>query len=197
MVNALDNGNQYRAVFTNSAGSVSTKAATLTVPPESIPSQSGYFEFAEPSDADFTQVSATWTAPTVACPPGANTWSVQWPGIGYGVSLVQDGTGASCHAGVPTYAAFYELVGDADVNGGDELDLDRLRYPVSPGDAVTGSVSIANSIWTLSLADATKPWVFTFSTPGVPPTPNVTPPLPPDTGLAATSAARDVPPLTR
>ena len=169
MVNANDNSYEYRAVFTNVAGSIPTNAATLSVPPDSTSNMSGYFEYSIPYGTTFSQVRASWTVPTVSCPPGANTWAAEWPGIGYGTSVAQDGTQVACFSGVPNYSAWYELVGDSSVNGGNAVGLSASTYPVSPGDAITASVGITGSTWTLSLEDATQGWTFTFSTPS--PTP--------------------------
>ena len=111
-------------------------------------------------------MSARWAVPTLTCPPGATTSAAQWPGIGDGTSVVQDGTEGSCSSsGAPEYFAWYELFGDASVYGGNAVALDTSTYPVSPGDAITASVSISGATWTLSLNDTTKQWTFTFTTP--------------------------------
>ncbi len=169
MVNANDNGYEYRAVFTNVVGSIPTSAATLTVPPDSTPNMSGYFEYSLPYGTTFSMLRASWIVPTVSCPPEANTWAAEWPGIGYGSSVVQDGTQVACFSGVPNYSAWYELVGDSSVNGGNVVGLNSSTYPVSPGDAITASVGISGSTWTLSLEDTTQGWTFAFTTPS--PTP--------------------------
>ncbi len=132
---------------------------------------SGYFEYSLPYGTTFSTVRASWIVPTVSCPPGANTWAAEWPGIGYGTSVVQDGTQVACFSGVPNYSAWYELVGDASVNGGNVVGLNSSTYPVSPGDAITASVGISGSTWTLSLEDAKEGWTFTFNTPS--PTPSL------------------------
>ena len=114
-------------------------------------------------------MTASWTVPTVTCPPGAKTWATQWPGIGYGASVEQDGTQESCLEGSPSYGAWYEMLGDPSVNEGLAVTVPPLTYPVSPGDAITASVSISGSTWTLALKDTTKPWTFNINIPS--PTP--------------------------
>ncbi len=170
LVSAIDSGYQYRAVFTNAAGSATTNVVTLTVPPDSYPSQSGYFEYALPlPSATFSEMEASWTVPVVSCPPGANTWAAEWPGIGWNGTVVQDGTQVACNAGSPSYEAWYELVGDSNVNGGSAVTLSAAQYPVYPHDAITASVSIADSEWTLEITDTTQGWAFTFNTPNTSP----------------------------
>jgi hypothetical protein len=164
------NGYEYRAVFTNAAGSATTNAATLTVATlvRSSPFQSGYIAYA-PTGV-FSAVSASWTVPTLTCPPGATTYAAQWPGIGDATSVVQDGTYGNCALGTPSYLAWYDLYGDSSTNpGGQEVVLSSSTYPVSSGDAITASVSISGATWTLSIEDTTKAWTFTFTTPS--PTP--------------------------
>jgi hypothetical protein len=167
-----DEGNLYRAVFTNVAGSATTNAALLTVAgPWPTPTQSGYIDFAFP--AMFSEVQASWTVPTVTCPPGStNTWVEQWPAIsGSGNSIVQDGTGATCASGSPVYFAWWAIGGDPNITGGQPYAqfLDPSQYPVSAGDAINASVSISGSTWTLQVNDTTQNWTFTSNTPNTSP----------------------------
>ena len=165
---ATESGYEYRANFTNTGGTATTSAAILTVAPDSTTRFAGYIAFA-PTGESFTAAGASWTVPAVSCPSGANTWTVQWPGIGAGTSVVQDGTQEECSDGVPIDTAWYELVGDAGVNDGNPVTLSTSLYPVDSGDAISASVSISGSTWTLALADTTQKWHFTFTTPS--PTP--------------------------
>jgi Peptidase A4 family len=164
-----NNGYEYRAVFTNPAGSATTNAATLTIVPDSIPSQSGYTTVTP--DEAFSAVSANWIVPTVTCPPGANTGAAQWPGLSIGPPtggfyvLLQDGTAVGCSSGTAFYYAWYELYGDSNLNDGLDVGLNPSQYPVAPGDAIAASVSISGANWTLSLTDTTNGWTFTFTTP--------------------------------
>jgi hypothetical protein len=61
------------------------------------------------------------------------------------------------------------MFGDDSVNNGNLITLPASLYPVHPGDAVSASVTLTASIWTLSVADATAGW--TFSIPIASPTP--------------------------
>jgi hypothetical protein len=163
---ASQSGNQYRAVFTNFAGSTASAPATLTV---SIPEANsnpwaGYAVTGE----TFSAVSGSWTVPTVTCAAGATTATAQWVGIdGFSDNTVeQDGTAANCSSGTPTYSAWYEMYGDSNVNGGLQVYLSSSSYPVAAGDAMTASVSVAGSEWTLVVGDATQNWSFNLSVPG-------------------------------
>ena len=76
--------------------------------------------------------------------------------------MEQDGTEADCLNGVPTYDAWYEMYGDNNVNDGYEVELSTSTYPVTPGDAMTASVSLTGSTWTLAISDATAGWQFSI-----------------------------------
>ncbi len=154
---AAENGDEYRAVFTNSLGTATTAVVTLSVAAEQTTNFSGYISFASPGQS-FTAVSASWTVPTVTCQPGQTSWAAQWPGIGDGSSVEQDGTETDCFNGVPSYWAWYEMYGDQAVNGGYAVALSGSTYPVQPGDAMTGSVSLSGTTWLLTLSDATQNW---------------------------------------
>jgi hypothetical protein len=159
--NAGRSGYEYRAVFTNADGSATSAAATLTVLATATQNFSGYIAYAQPGQS-FTAVSASWTVPTVTCQAGATSWAAQWPGIGDGASVQQDGTEADCVNGSPVYWAWYEMYGDTDpaANGGYAIPLAGSSYPVSPGDAMTGSVAFSNSTWQFVLVNATQNWTF-------------------------------------
>jgi hypothetical protein len=165
---ASENGYEYRAVFTNVAGTATTAVATLTVLPGSSSSQSGYVAYAAPGGG-FSAVSASWTVPTVTCSGGATTDAVQWAGIGDITSVAQDGTRTGCVDGSPDYSAWYEMYGDQAVNSGSLVSLSSSTYPVAPGDGMSASVSMSDSTWTLALSDATKNWHFSINIPS--PTP--------------------------
>ena len=160
--NASENGYEYRAAFTNAAGTATTAVATLTVLPGSSPSQSGYVAYAAPGGS-FSAVSASWTVPTVTCAAGASTDAVQWAGIGDVTSVAQDGTQTGCVDGSPDYSAWYEMYGDQAVNSGSLVSLSASAYPVAPGDGMSATVSITGSTWTLELTDATKGWHFAIN----------------------------------
>jgi hypothetical protein len=164
VASAADSGRQYRAVFSNSAGTVTTNPVTLTVAPLSTTNFSGYIDYAG-SGQSFTSVSAAWTVPTVTCQPGETSWAAQWPGIGDATTVQQDGTETDCENGSPVYWAWYEMYGDSAVNNGYAFPLPGNTYPVSPGDAMTGSVSVSGSTWQLSLGDLTANWSFSIQFP--------------------------------
>jgi hypothetical protein len=156
---AAENGYEYRAVFTNAAGSATTAAATLTVPATTTENFSGYIDYAESAES-YTAVSASWVVPTVTCQAGQTSWAAQWPGIGDGGTVQQDGTETDCFNGVPTYWAWYEMYGDDAVNNGYAVALGQQSYPVFPGDQMTGSVTFNGASWQLALSDATQSWSF-------------------------------------
>jgi len=160
-----DNNNEYRAVFTNTAGSATTNTATLTVAPGNSPNWSGYVATGE----TFSAVTGSWTVPNMACPPGSNATSAQWVGIdGWGGATVeQDGVDSDCWNGSPDYFAWYEIYGDPGLAGG---YLIVVPDPVAAGDVITASVGLSGSIWLFDLADATKGW--TTSIPVASPTPS-------------------------
>jgi hypothetical protein len=158
VASAAENGYEYRAIFTNAAGSATTTAATLTVPATATENFSGYIDYAV-SGQSYTAVSASWVVPTVTCAAGQTSWAAQWPGIGDGATVQQDGTETDCFDGVPTYWAWYEMYGDEAVNNGYAVALGQ-SYPVFPGDQMTGSVALSGGVWQLSLTDATESWSF-------------------------------------
>jgi hypothetical protein len=161
-----ENNDEYRAVFTNPLGSAYTTAATLTVAEQSS-NWSGYVT----TGGVFSSVSADWTAPAVSCAPSSDTFSSQWIGIDGDTSdtVEQDGTEADCVSGTPYYGAWYEMYGDPSVDGGYEVPLDET---VQPGDAMSASVSITGSNWTLTIADATQNWHFSTTIPNPNPAPS-------------------------
>jgi hypothetical protein len=153
-----ESGYEYRAVFTNSVGSATTNAVTLTVKPTVSGNWSGYVD----SGGTFTAVSGDWTVPAVTCAAGENAYSSAWIGIDGDPSstVEQDGTESDCLNGTPSYDAWYEMYGDSAVNNGSEVELSTTTYPVSPGDAMSASVSVADGTWTLEIADSTQGWNF-------------------------------------
>ena len=150
-----ENGNEYRAVFTNALGTVRSAAATLSVP-ETDANWSGYAVLG----TAFSNVTGSWTVASVSCPAGATAFASQWIGIdGYANDTVeQDGTDADCVFGTAHYSAWYEMYGDNAVNHGWAVPLPASQDPVSPGDQMTASVSVSGSSWTLAIADATRGW---------------------------------------
>ena len=152
-----NNGYEYEAVFSNTYGVATSAPAQLTYLTSSH-NWAGYID----TGGTFSAVSGSWTVPTLRCPNLASSAAVQWVGIdGYTSSTVeQDGTSASCVGTTPSYNAWYEMYGDASVNGGFQVTLSSSLYPVLPGDTINAAVTLTGSEWTLSLSDATSGWVF-------------------------------------
>lgn len=100
----------------------------------------------------FSSVSGSWTAPKVACTAGREGFSAVWVGLGgyreNADALEQIGTEADCaRGGSAVYSAWYELIPAAPVT---------LRLHVSPGDAMTASVTVRANHVTLRLRDLTR-----------------------------------------
>ena len=99
----------------------------------------------------FTNVSSSWTQPTVTC-GATDTFSSFWVGLdGDGTPTVeQTGTEADCNNGTAAYAGWWEMFPNAPV---------FYNNPVAPGDAMSASV-VANGggSFTLTLTDATQNW---------------------------------------
>ena len=157
-------GHQYRAVFTNAAGTAVTNAVTLTVEPVSTLNFSGY-EAPAQSGEQFTSVTASWAVPAVTCPPGVYSYSAEWPGIGDQTSVEQDGTWSDCWGGVALYSAWYEIYGDSNLNGGYAIPLSASSYPVTAGDQMTGTVTLVGSNWDFAMSDSTQHWTWSTSVP--------------------------------
>jgi hypothetical protein len=161
---ALGNATEYRAVFTNAAGSQDTNAEVLTVNPATSYNWSGYVT----SGATFTSVVGHWTVPSVNCSGSATSVASQWVGIdgwtGDGV-VEQDGTETDCSSGTAKYYAWYELYGDSgnpSVNNGAQVPLPSSDV-VEPGDVITAIVTIANSEWEFDLTDfrgVSRAWFY-------------------------------------
>jgi hypothetical protein len=154
-----DTGSNYRAVFTNSSGSVSTVPAQLGItPPVGTSFWSGYAT----TGSQFSAISASWIVPSAICAPGANSDQTQWVGIdGFGNSTVeQDGTEVSCNRGQPYYAVWYETYGYPTTN---DVGFSPTLYPVTPGDAITASVTFSQGVWTFVIHDATAGWTATHA----------------------------------
>jgi hypothetical protein len=158
---SVDNGCQYRAVFTNAADAVTTAPATLTVVAADSTTWAGYVV----RGVDFTAVSASWVVPTVTCTAGENTTSDQWVGIdGWSNATVeQDGTEVDCANGIPNYGAWWDPYGDPAVNNGNAT---TLPYAVLAGDQITASVTLSGATWTLTVTDTTRNWSVSTSEPG-------------------------------
>ncbi len=109
-------------------------------------------------NVSFTDVSGSWTVPTVKCAPGAPpSLSTVWVGLGgyqpKSNVLDQVGTDANCNRqGHATYYGWFELLPDV---------AHPVDNRVAPGDAMYGAVSIVNTnLVELTLHDITRHWTF-------------------------------------
>jgi Peptidase A4 family len=110
---------------------------------------SGYVAQSKSGDG-FSSVSGSWVEPSTNCSTGQGHASF-WVGLGgagqASQSLEQVGTATDCNAGGSTHHyAWYELVPAAPV---------QLNLAISPGDHLTGKVSVEGTTVTVSLTDAT------------------------------------------
>jgi hypothetical protein len=155
-----ESGYEYRAVFSNSGGTATTNAATLTLSEPQSSNWSGYVAV----NGTFSSVTASWTVPTLTC-TSSTAYSAHWIGIDGDTSdsVEQDGTEADCLDDSPSYDAWYEIYGDNNLDGGAEVELNPSDYPVKPGDAMNATVSVSGDVWTLAISDADETWK-TFST---------------------------------
>lgn len=155
---AAESGYQYRAVFTNVAGTVTSNPATLAIgdgtQTQTSTNWSGYVATA--TGSQFTAVSGDWSVPAAHCSGGGDFYSSDWVGIDGDTdsSVEQDGTESDCINGTPQYYAWYEMYPAATV-------ALPSQYPASAGDQMSASVDVAGSLWTLIVHDATASWTDT------------------------------------
>jgi hypothetical protein len=116
--------------------------------------------------ATFSDVSGSWQQPSADCtsaPKNAVALSAFWVGLdGYFSNTVeQTGTEADCVGGSPRYYAWYEFYPHR------LFVLSQTRYPVSPTDALSATVSQANGSVTTTLEDQNPAhgWSFTTTAP--------------------------------
>lgn len=159
-VTSAESGYEYQAVFTNVAGSATTNAATVTIGVATAASYNWSGYVATTAAGQASAVSASWTVPTATCTGGGDTYSSDWVGIdgypGTDGTVEQDGTDSDCVNGTPNYYGWYEMFPDptTDLPSG---------HPVSAGDEMTASVSVAGAQWTLTVEDVTRAWSYTES----------------------------------
>ena len=98
----------------------------------------------------YTDVSASWTEPSVTC-NSSNDLYAPWVGIdGYGSqSVEQTGVATDCSSGSPNYQAWYEMYPDSPVYYND---------PVQAGDNFSASVHRSGTDYTLTITDNTAGW---------------------------------------
>lgn len=133
------------------AAAPSASAATTEGQTASSANWSGYVAGAgSAGDTKFSSVSGSWTEPNVDCSAGQG-YSAFWVGIGgagqQSQALEQTGTEADCSSGgSASHFAWYELVPAAPV---------RMDLKVSPGDHITGKVTVSGTNITVTLSDST------------------------------------------
>ena len=123
---------------------------------------SGYAAY----DATFSDVSGSWQQPRADCtsvPKNTVALSAFWVGLdGYFSNTVeQTGTEADCVGRSPRYYAWYEFYPHR------LFVLGQTRYPVSPTDTLSATVSQANGSVTVTLEDhnPSHGWSFTTTAP--------------------------------
>ena len=100
-----------------------------------------------------THVIGTWTAESVSCASGENSWSSPWVGIDGDNSntVEQIGTDSDCQSGSPMYYAWYEMY---------PKSLVVIGLAVHPGDSFTGEVTRSGSSYVLKLTNNTTKTSF-------------------------------------
>ncbi len=120
-----------------------------------------------------SSVSGSWHQPPASCPKNKTQLDATWVGIdGFASSdhtVEQIGTDSDCtkvrrsKTGAPFYYAWYEMYPASAVI------LPTATYPVHAGDAISASVTVSGSAYTLTLDDAGR-WHYSVTqTPGVHP----------------------------
>ena len=107
----------------------------------------------------FTSVAATWTEPSAHCNSTSDLYA-PWVGIdGYSSSTVeQTGVATDCSSGSAVNQAWYEMYPAAPVY------LSKTSYPVSAGDSIHASVTLAStSTYTLAISDTTRGWSYSIN----------------------------------
>jgi hypothetical protein len=107
-----------------------------------------------------THVIGTWTAPSVTCSPGENSWSSPWVGIDGDTSntVEQIGTDSDCQNGSRVYYAWYEMY---------PKNLVVINMTVTPGHSYTGEVTATSaSSYVLKLTDNNTGASFTTTQSG-------------------------------
>jgi len=160
-------GDEFKVVFTNNLGSVSSSAARLTLGIPSLVQNynwSGYVA----SGQTFTSVSGSWNVPQVTCDSSRMSSTSEWVGIDGGVpgsaTVEQTGTSARCINGAPFYEAWWQMYGDysaPDGAGWFDVGLPIASYPVQADDQMTGSVSFASGVWAMTITDNSQGWTYT------------------------------------
>jgi hypothetical protein len=107
---------------------------------------SGYADTTSTHQA-FTNVSGTWTTPSVTCSPEDQVTS-NWVGLdGFNSNTVEQlGTVSWCFQGTPTYFTWFEMF---------PAGLTEVGTSLQPGDKIAASVTRSGTTYTLKLTDST------------------------------------------
>jgi hypothetical protein len=101
----------------------------------------------------YTQVSSSWTVPSVSC--AGTAYSSFWVGLDGDTSgtVEQTGTDSDCSGSTPQYYAWYEMYPKFPVN---------FSNPVQAGDKMSASVTTNGSgTFTLTISDTSRGWTNT------------------------------------
>jgi hypothetical protein len=127
---------------------------------------SNWSGYADTSDT-YQTLSSSWVQPTATCTRTARKaqYAAFWVGLdGYSSdSVEQTGTDSDCTAaGQPNYYGWYEMYPAGSV------DISTSKYPVKPGQTLTGSVTsnAGGTSFTMSLTDVTAGWTFSIAKSG-------------------------------
>jgi len=128
-----------------------TFSTCRVAPAATTPTHGGTWSGYVDKGATFTNVSASWTQPTVSCPvPTARvSFWIGFDGFGDG-TVEQAGTFVKCTLNGPvTYQAFWEMFDGKHSPGGEPFD-------VSPGDKIFASVKYTGGAYVLEVRDKTS-----------------------------------------
>jgi hypothetical protein len=110
----------------------------------------------------FSGIGASWTEPTADCTMSSAEYAQFWVGLdGYSDPTHEEiGSDSDCHGkNKPSYYAWYEM------SPAGLVKLSRSKYPVEPGDTLTGEVSVSGLDYTFTL-DSSRGWSFSTTISG-------------------------------
>jgi len=148
------------------SGSVKAANGTVTALPSA--NWSGYADAEASSSTTVSQVSGSWTIPSVQCLPAPyqnqDVFNANWVGIdGFSDQTVEQlGSATQCFEGVEYYYVWYEMYPAGTVEEGTTACInDNVNCP-QPGDRISASVTVtpdgsAENNYTLTLIDHTNP----------------------------------------
>jgi hypothetical protein len=135
----LTRGTSYAFSVTATNATVTGPAATASATPVTVfpgALSTNWSGYVLPATSIFSQVSASWTVPTLDCASTPDGRSSAWVGTGGAKKgdgiLLQTGTGQHCASGVQVNTGWSELLPAANTVFTD--------FPVDAGDSMTGTV---------------------------------------------------------